>query len=101
MSEHRSIPVDAGIRRITPRGIWFGHGPWGRADNAFWPVTPVEEEERTRLGQATIPVFNWPGGGAPAALVLGPSSWGFGIGPFGGTAVLAPTRLPRTVRRLF
>lgn len=91
------IPVDTGIRRLVPRGIWFGHGPWGR-DTAFWPVTPMET---VGLGQATIPVITWPGEGAPTALVLGPSSWGFGIGPWGGTARLRPATLPRTVRRAF
>jgi hypothetical protein len=95
----QSIPVGAGIRRVAPRGVWFVHGPYGRASSGFWPITPVEEE--ARLGQATIPVFNWPGGGSPTALVLGPSSWGFGVGPFGGTAQLRPMRLPSTVRQVF
>jgi hypothetical protein len=97
----QSIPVDAGIRRVAPRGVWFSHGPYGRDSAAFWPVTPVEIEQEARLGQATIPVFNWPGGGSPTALVLGPSSWGFGVGPFGGTAWLRPVRLPSTVRQVF
>jgi len=81
-------------------GTWFGHGPINTAP--FFPVTPselAEVVEEVGLGQArTIQVFQWPGGGAPTALILGPSSWGFGIGPWGGTAMLFQAPIQRVVR---
>ncbi len=40
------------------------------------------------LGQATTYATVWQG---PYPLILGPGSWGFGIGPFGGTAVVEQT----------
>jgi hypothetical protein len=87
-----------GIRRVQS-SIWFGHGPGNTA--GFFPVTP-QEEAGVGLGQArTINVFQWPGGGAPTALVLGPSSWGFGIGPWGGSAIPNPVQLQRVVRSGF
>ena len=79
-----------GIRPIR-RNIWFSVSP---VDPGNWPATPwmgsaeprevpVAQAPAPELGQSTIPVFNWPG---HTALVLGPSSWGFGIGVWPGTA---------------
>ena len=99
------VQAYAGIRPIF-KGIWFAHGaPYGPPTPVgAWPVTPAElsgpspQAPPVRIGHtATIPVFQWPGGGAPTALVLGPSSWGFGIGPWGGTAVVVPQARPTHV----
>jgi hypothetical protein len=74
------VSVFNGARRIQPSS-WFGQGPPGVSE--FSPETP-DGPPGASLGLQT----RWPGGGPPTALVLGPSSWGFGIGPWGGTAFL-------------
>lgn len=85
-----------GIRPIF-KGIWFAHPatPVGA-----WPVTTAEASGLggARIAHAATPVFQWPGGGQPTALVLGPSSWGFGIGPWGGTATVAAQQFPSNAR---
>ncbi len=93
-------PIQAyqGIRPIF-KGIWFAHGAPGGPPLPYgsWPVTPAELSGRSplpRLDQATTPVINWPG---HTALVLGPSSWGFGIGQWGSTADVVPQQLPTHV----
>ncbi len=82
-----------GIRPIV-KGIFFVHGAPGGPPLPYgeWPVTPAELSGR--IGQATIPVMTWPG---HTALVLGPSSWGFGIGAWGSTAEIVPQQLPTHV----
>ncbi len=55
-------------------------------------IVSMQLEGREVLGQQTIPVFNWPG---HTAMVLGPSSWGAGIGVWPGTAhAVGPMRFP-------
>lgn len=94
------VQAYAGIRPIF-KGIWFAHGgPYGPPTPVgSWPVTPSELSGPTarpsRLGQTTTPVIQWPG---PTALVLGPSSWGFGIGVWGGTAQVVDQPRPTHVR---
>lgn len=71
-----------GVRPIV-KGVFFAYPatPLGS-----WPVSPPEAmlgSARPLIAQATTPVFRWPG---KTALVLGPSSWGFGIGAWGSTA---------------
>ena len=91
-------PIQAyeGIRPIF-KGIWFAHGAPGGPPLPYgeWPVTPAELSGS--LGQpaaTTTPVMTWPG---HTALVLGPSSWGVGIGPWGSTAEVVPRALPTHV----
>ena len=89
------IQAYAGIHPIQ-KGIWFAHGAPGGPPTPVgsWPVTPAETPSRKQLGQVTTPVIQWPG---HTALVLGPSSWGFGIGAWGGTAVVVPSVRPTHV----
>lgn len=47
------------------------------------------------LGQETVQAPVWMG---PTPLVLGPGSWGFGIGRWPGTAVVKPIQWPREVK---
>ncbi len=85
-------PIQAyeGIHPIV-KGVFFAYPatPVGT-----WPVTPMQvrglgsPSPRPRMAQgATTPVFQWPG---KTAVVLGPSSWGFGIGWWPGTAYAVP-----------
>lgn len=90
--------VFPGIQPIN-RSYWFGHvGKSGPIPAGSFPVTPSELGRPVQLGQGTISVFTWPGGGAPTALVLGPSSWGFGIGQWGSTAQYVPQQFPSHVQ---
>jgi hypothetical protein len=85
------------------KGNMFHSG--GNAD-PWWPSGPElgvgghlfnwEPEVRSKgLSQRqTVNATVWTG---PYPLVLGPSSWGFGIGPWGGTAILYPRELPTHV----
>lgn len=83
------------MRRGSPFTVLWSVPPWWLRDYPLVMEPGIEIGRGPSLGQAqTVMAPAWQG---PTALVLGPSSWGFSVGSWPGTAYAPPPEWPAQV----